>query len=188
MFKGFKPVAIAMLALAAGAAGATTIGFNDLSKKSFTNSYQEDGYSLTSASANMIATGSPKALETTGFTFASVSGQAFDLNSFDLDFFDADTLTLSYTFADGTTGTTTLNDKNSDHYKFDLDDLASFSLSGTVNAGTKRKPVIDAADFLVDTIKVADYVAPTAVPEPGSLALMLAGVAVLGTVARRRRA
>lgn len=188
MFKSFKPLAGLSLLLLAGVASATTIGFGGLSKKSFADTYTENGYELSSSTSNMIALGSPKFLDTTGFSFASTTGAAFDLDAFDLAFNSADNVTLSYTFADGSSGTLALNDKNNDHYKFDLDDLTSFSLAGTATTGRgKNRKTVD-ADFFVDSIKVSDVVPASAVPEPTSMALLLAGIGMIGLMARRRRA
>ncbi len=180
MFKTIKPLACVALALAAGAANATDIGFGGLSAKSFSSSYEENPYLITPTRANDLIgykTGAGKALETSGFTFTAVDGGTFDLKSLDLDYFDANNVKLTWLVDGGTSQSVKLGGTGS--YTLNLDDLVSFSLSGKAGGS--------AAEFLVDDIRVrADAV--SAVPESSSMALMFAGLGLLATVVRRRRA
>ena len=180
MFKTIKPLAGVTLALVAGLANATDISFGGLSAKTFSPSYEENSYLITPTLADDLIgfkTGAGKALESSGFTFTAVSGGTFDLKSFDLDYFDANKVKLTYTIDGKSAKTVTLG--GSADYTVNLDDLTSFSLSGL----TRGAP----ADFLVDDIRVkADAV--SAVPEPSSPVLMLAGLGVVATLVRRRRA
>ncbi len=180
MFKTIKPFAAISLALAASFANATDIGFGGLSAKTSSSSYEENSYLMTPTLADDLIgykTGAGKAMETSAFTFTAVGGGTFDLKSFDLDYFDAKNVKLTYTVEGQASQTMKLTGSGS--YTLGLDDLVSFSLAGKSGGS--------AAEFLVDDIRVkADTVA--AVPEPSSMALMFAGVGLFATVARRRRA
>ena len=180
MFKTIKPFVAVSMALAAGLANATDIGFSGLSAKSFSASYEENSYLMTPTVADDLIgykSVAGKALESSGFTFTADGGGSFELKSLDVDMFDANKVKLSYTLEDGTskmmnlaTGVTPL----------DIDDVVSFTLSG--KAGSK------AADFLVDDIRVKADGAVSAVPEPSSMTLMFAGLGIFATLVRRRRA
>jgi len=179
-----KPIAGIVLALVAGLAQATTIDFTT-SKVSVGKSFDDitDGFDFTSNSAIGVTMTKSALAETIGTTLTVTSATgAFDLSSLDL----ADVLNLglsnkvvlNYTTETGATGTETLTlDKKRGFQTFDLasdhlDDLKSFTLKG--GSGI--------TSFQLDNLDV------TAVPEPGSLALFLAGLGLVGTVARRRKA
>ena len=181
MFKTVRPFVAVSMALVAGIANATDIGFGGLSAKSFASTYEENSYLMTSTlPSDLIGfkTGVGKALETSGFTFTASSGGTFDLKSLDVDFFDANNVKLTYTEQDGTSSTMKLD--GSGVSRLNLDDLVSFSLSG--KAGR------NAAEFLVDDIRVKADSPAAVVPEPSSMALMFAGLGIVATLVRRRRA
>ena len=65
--------------------------------------------------------------------------------------------------------------------------LSAYSLSFVANATTTRLSFTDISTVTNNVDGVLDDVSVTAVPEPGSYAMMLAGLAMVGAVARRRR-
>lgn len=176
-----KPLAGLALALVAGFAQATVIDFTT-SKIAVGPSFADtvSGYSFSSNALLGITLNKSALAETIGttLTVSQTNGAAFDLNSFQL----ADVLNLglsnnvllTWTLVNGQTGgeTLTLDKKRGfQNFAIDLDDIKSFSLKG----GSFL------TSFQLDNLNVS------VVPEPGSIAMLLAGVGLLGTMARRRR-
>lgn len=176
-----KPLVGLTLALAAGLSQAAVIDFTTNHAaigKSFADT--ANGFSFSSNSLIGITLNKSALVEMidSTLTVSQTNGAAFDLNSFQL----ADVLNLgltnnvllTWTLASGQTGSETLKlDKKRGFQTFDIDVdyVKSFTLTGA------NKFV----SFQLDNLNVS------AVPEAGSLAMLLAGLGVLGTVARRRR-
>ncbi len=176
-----KPLAGFVLALGAGLAQATVIDFttNHVAVgKSFAD--VTDGYSFNSNSLVGITLNKSALVETiaTTLTVEQTSGAAFDLDSLQLaDVLNlglSNSVLLSWTLANGHTGSRTLtldNKRGFQTFDLDLDYVMSFSLKG----GSVL------TSFQMDNLTVS------AVPEAGSAAMLVAGLGLLATVARRRR-
>jgi hypothetical protein len=200
-FTAFKPLAGLALALAAGLAHATsaTIDFSSVTPGSFASKLTEDTYTLTAFVPNGLAGTAAKrepvkgneTLTSLGFTFASATGAAFDLDSLQLTNqlnTKGGSVLLTYTLEgsskvyfetltlDKKTGLETFSQTGTGSDElFALNDLSSFSL-------------FSLGEFQVDNIAVSPYAAATpAIPEPANAALLLAGLALLGSVAYRRK-
>lgn len=188
-----KPLAALLLALVAGFAQASTVTFTT-AKANHQKTYSDssDGYKFASSFLGFSVgtidlTGS--ALKEGAFdtlTVSSLAGSAFDLSSLDIDSLlnlghgSSNLVLLSYTEADGQKGSETLKlDGKSGLQTFSsqLSDLKSFSLTSVFG-------------FTLDNVVLSAYEAPTPpaapVPEPGTLGLMAAGLALLGVTLRRR--
>ena len=188
MFKMLKPVALVSLALIAGTASATKIEFEDLGSVGV-HTYKESGYLVTATKgADLVGQfTTDEQLQSSGFTFEATAAnkkQDFDLDSFYLDFGSAVDVTLTFTVDGGATQTIDLADPSS-FFKVNKNDIYTFSgldaLSSFTVSGLNSKGKANGAEFEMDSIRV------TAVPEPGSMALMLAGLGLIGTMVRRRR-
>jgi hypothetical protein len=195
-FNAIKPFAAAALALAAGAANADTVNFDSPSRTLLGHDLGKtvvDGdftfispKNLRAPSFLTVADPHGETLSDTTGALLSVGrtdGAGFDLESFQLA--DAlnvgigGTVVLSYVI-DGVTHDQNLSvdtARGLQTFTFDFDDVTSFTLKGKNSFG-----------FQLDNLDTTAYVAPTVVPEPGSLALLMAGLGVLATVARRRKA
>ena len=188
--------AAGMLALA-GTAGATTITFDPLTNPGIwqdnPDTYVEQGYSFDatlrgagdalyswglSSPFNADATGATLGENYSGYgvVVSHVGGGTFTLTSFDLanDVNDASggTVRFDYTDAAGThTGSVTLADQvGLQTFTFNLTGLQSFSLWDD--------------NFQVDNVKVQAQ--SLAVPEPATYGMLLAGIAALVAVRRRK--
>jgi PEP-CTERM motif len=180
-FTAFKPLVGIALAVSACFAQATTIDFTT-SQHSYGSSFNDvaDGFDFESnLPFGLVLTKTSLAALGT-LTVSSTSGDAFDLDSLALaDWLNVGSkskVVLNYTLEDGTTGKETFTlDKKTGFQTFspDLDDVASFTLTG---------------GFQLDNLNVSLDASTPAVPEPGSMTLLAAGLGVLVTMARRRKA
>ena len=181
-----KPLAGLALALAAGFAQATVtptvIDFTSASGSFAT--YGEDGYGLVSVTG-MQATSGTVTTYSVLFGKTSPLGSPFDLLSLDLGNKGTSkaggSVELLYTLEGSAhvySEKLTLDTlKGLQTFSFTgLDDLTSFSLVGN-----------SFLTFQLDNIDVTPFERAAAVPEAGSMAMLLAGLGLLGTVARRRR-
>jgi hypothetical protein len=187
-FTAFKPLVGIALAVSACLAQATTIDFTT-SHGSLGSSFNDvaQGFEFQSNSPVGLALTKSALAETIGTTLTvkSTSGSAFDLDSLDLaDWLNAglsNKVVLSYTLESGATGSETFTlDKHKGFQTFttDLDDLKSFTLEG----GSIF------TSFQLDNLNVSIDAPTPAVPEPGSVTLLAAGLGLLVTMARRRKA
>ena len=190
MPKSFRPLVGLVLALCAGVAAATPVStvvdFDGLKGGKLLPSvvgstYSEDGYTITSVLNNdLFATASVfdadhagETLSSSSLTFRSSSGAAFDLDSLDLSNAlntRGGAVLLTYWVANEKPAFEVLGLDNKvglQTFDLNLDDLTAFNLTSL--------------GFQVDNIAV------TAVSEPDSLALALAGLGIIATLARRRR-
>ncbi len=186
-----KPMAAAAALAAAGivhaAAAPTLIDFDTLKGGKLLpalvgSTYSEDGYTMTSLFRNdLFATAAfvdadhkGETLSSSSMTFQATSGAAFDLQSLDLSNAlntRGGRVLFTYQVANEAPVSEWLGLDNKvglQTFVLNLADLRSFNLTSLA--------------FQVDNIKV------TAVPEPDALALMLAGLGIVATLARRRKA
>jgi len=188
--------AVAGMMVLAGSAGAATIGFDSLTNPGFAQyapaTYVEQGfafastwndvyalysYGLHSSGYNADPTGATLSANENGvgIVVSRVGGGSFTLDSFDLAFnpgYDnPGAVRFDYTDASGThSSTLNLSDAYTLHnFTFGYTGVTSFTLWDD--------------DFQLDNVKV-DATA-SAVPEPATYGMLLAGIAAL--VAKRRR-
>ena len=189
--------AAGMLALA-GTAGAATITFDSLTNPGIwqytTDTYVEQGFAFAATvpsngySLYSYGLQSPFNADATGatlrqfyagdygFVVSSAGGGTFSLNSFDLaDAFndgEGGTVRFSYTDAAGVHSEKLAldNQVGLQTFTFDLSGLTSFSLWNN--------------NFQIDNVNVQAQ--PLAVPEPATYGMLLAGIAALVAVRRRK--
>lgn len=190
-----KIAAVAIALGISGLANATVVDFNVLDSTAsytFINSgYTEGGLTFASASGNMFHWGTTSSFDADKsgstmsenyvndpITVSKTGGGSFTLDSIDLaDVYNSGSsvgVALSWTDATGAHSETLTTDNKVGLQTFELGlaDVTSFSLSG-------------GNWFQMDNIT---YNATAAVPEAGSLGMMLAGLLVVGGLARRRKA
>ena len=193
--------ALAFAALSvAGSAHATVIDFTDLANNRLVvpltvPSYLEDGFKVTAHGllASLVATSNLNWFQYAGSTavagtFGSVievqraDGGAFNFNSIDLIKLSrlnvgGNSVTFTGTFASG--GTITQDATFGKNFSFTNTAFSGFTNLKSVTWQEDRNL---ARDFQFDNINVS------AVPEPGSYAMLAAGLGLLAFVSRRKKA
>jgi hypothetical protein len=194
-----KPLAGIALALAASFANAatTTFDFTSVAPGSFSSTINDGAFTLSSiVPKGLIGTAAKldpvKGNETlTSFGLTMTGTNPFDLESLELtDLLNTKfggSVLLTYTVA----GSKTIHSD-----LLSLDKKTGFETFSQTGKGSDKLPVLDdltsfslvsLGGFQVDDIKVEPFAPTPAVPEPQNAALLLAGVALLGSVARRRK-
>lgn len=184
----------------AGSAHATVIDFSDLNNNRLVvpltvPSYLEDGFKVTAHGlfASLVATSNLNWFQYAGSTavagtFGSVielqraDGGAFNFNSIDLIKLSklnvgGNSVTFTGTFASG--GTITQDATFGKNFSFTNTAFSGFTNLKSVTWQEDRNL---ARDFQFDNINVS------AVPEPGSYAMLAAGLGLLAFVSRRKKA
>ena len=194
-----KPLAGIALALAAGFANAstTTFDFTSVAPGSFASTIKDGAFTLSSiVPKGLIGTAAKldpvKGDETlTSFGLTMTSTSPFDLESLEL------TDLLNTKFGGSVLLTYTVAGSKTVHFDLlNLDKKAGFETFSQTGKGSDKLPLLDdltsfslvgLGGLQVDDIKVEPFASTLAVPEPENAALLLAGVALLGSVARRRK-
>jgi hypothetical protein len=173
---------IAMAAAAAGnahAAGPTTFQFSNDETAVYT--VGDTPNSVTgSAFGNLVAGATLPGSWVTGITVFNVSldsGTGSGSWYFDDS---ADGNSLSGTF------TATVNSNSTGTISYVVDDGEGL-FAGAAGSGTSTVSLTDAFDGFADFSETGSFTVTTPVPEPSTVALMLAGLAAVGYRARRRK-
>lgn len=132
---------------------------------------------------------SPQAGTVATFTFADI-GNSWTVGHLEIDMadFQASTFGAVITTFNGIVQDFAYNDGFPStvihHYELDAAVLNSINLTGQLVITIDRN---NSADFYgFDYLRLNDYAVTTAVPEPETYAMMLAGLGLMGAVARRR--